>query len=281
MINRLKSYKLLSTNLILSILILTLLCGCDTPEQEVKNTAKAPEIVVEKIETPVAQDSNSVVLSPDENIEDEEDINIEADENTINESTGDVSEPDNTQPSSEETTKSTGGLPPVIWLGDSLTQGSLGDDNGNVNNPQAPWRVVANHGVNITGYGYYAYPTHDIFWKFGEDGGKKDCNNIYIFWVGANDFVLSDTAVNDVIGEINNFVQAGSIDKYIVVGTTDRELLGHDKAVVINQTLKSTYGSKYIDILKYIEFGPDGTHLTASSYQRIGEAVYQKLINTY
>lgn len=173
-------------------------------------------------------------------------------------------------------------LPPIIWLGDSLTQGSLGDDNGNENNPQAPWRVIAkNHEVNIIGYGYYGYNTHDIFWKFGEDGGQKKSENIYVFWVGSNDFVQSEDAITDVIGEINRFIDAGIITEYIVIGTTDREELGRNKAVAINEVFKNTYGSKYLDILNYVEYGPDGIHLTENSYYKIGEAVYSKIVDIY
>ena len=291
-----KTHSLRNILFILLSASLIFACGCgnskaDNSETNTSDTSNAATVTnsIEVIrETP---DESEVIES--EIIESDEEISEETpdSEDAIlsnepsDESSDEPSEESSDEPSeviSDESSAEPSELPPIIWLGDSLTQGSLGDDNGNVNNPQAPWRVIkANHGIDIAGYGYYAYTTHDIFWKYGEDGGKKDSSKIYIFWVGANDFVLSDTAINDVIGEINRFVEAGNITKYIVVGTTDRELLGHDKAVAINQTFKSTYGSKYIDILKYIEFGPDGTHLTANSYAMIGEAVYQKVINTY
>lgn len=193
--------------------------------------------------------------------------------------------PDVTTETSEEVTQEANSiteLPPIIWLGDSLTQGSLWDDNGNVNNPQAPWRVIADkYDVDITGYGYYGYNTHDILWKYGEDGGQKISDNIYVFWVGSNDFVQSADTITDVIGEIDRFVEAGSITKYVVIGTTDREALGRDKAVAINKVFEDTYGSKYLDILEYVEYGPDKTHLTADSYAQIADAVYNKIIDTY
>lgn len=278
-------------------LLLLLLIGCkktDVNSSKEPDAAPAQEIIIERTEE--TANNEQAVNTAAEASDNAEDIDKSADNAANNSNETEEPESENAdsqdegiyegtyedEDESEEVDKGNHSLPKVIWLGDSLTQGALDIDNGNVNNPQAPWRVIASkYGIDITGYGYYGYVTHDIFWKFGEDGGLRDKNNVYIFWVGANDFVLSDTAVYDVIKETNQFMENGGIDKYVIVGTTDRELLGHDKAIEINALLKKTYGSHYVDIIDCLEFGPDGSHLTVDSYSKVADTVYKKLISLY
>ena len=173
-------------------------------------------------------------------------------------------------------------LPQIVWLGDSLTQGSLGDNNENVNNPQAPWRVLGEkYKLDVVGYGYYAYVAHDIFWRYGEDGGIKDPGKIYVFWVGANDFTESAANLATVIDEIDRFVTAGGIDKFMVLGTTNREIISPEDLKLINNGFENHYPNQYLDIVEYVEFGPDGTHLTPASYERIADAVYDELCRRF
>ena len=175
-----------------------------------------------------------------------------------------------------------GSFPTVIWLGDSLTQGSFGDDNHNEDNPQAPWRVLADiSGWQVDGYGYYAYKTDDILWKFGEDGGEKEPTNIYVFWVGSNDFHESPDNIDNVIEQIDRFIEKGSLDKYLILGTINRGDMDPDAYIGINKTFEKRYGNNYLDIISCIEYGPDGIHLTEDSYRAVAEAVYHKLAELY
>nr|MCR5357763.1 SGNH/GDSL hydrolase family protein [Lachnospiraceae bacterium] len=204
--------------------------------------------------------------------EDEDESPLTADEPADEETA------DDTQ---EEDTASSGPLK-VVWLGDSLTQGSLGDDNGNVDNPQAPWRVLKGlSGYDVEGFGYYGYYTHDILWKWGEDGGKKDPGTVYVFWCGSCDFRESQNETATVIKEIDTFLKNGKLDKYIVMGTTPRSELGVEGAKNVNGKLEDKYGDKYLDILEYVEFGPDKLHLTEASYHKIAEVVYDKIKELY
>lgn len=166
----------------------------------------------------------------------------------------------------------------VIWIGDSLTQGSLGDDNHNKNNPQAPWRVLGEiSGKNVTGVGFYGYKTHDIFWAYGEYDGIKDPNITYVYWVGSNDFHDSPDNIKYVIEETDRFNLNAGITKYIMLGTTNRSDMDPNAYIGINKGLKDYYGDRYLDIMPYVEFGPDGVHLTEASYRKIAGAVYDKL----
>ncbi|MCR5507406.1 MAG: hypothetical protein K6F34_01835 [Lachnospiraceae bacterium] len=166
----------------------------------------------------------------------------------------------------------------VVWLGDSLTQGSLGQDNGNIDNPQAPWRVLADiSGYDVEGFGYYGLFAHDILWKWGEEGGEKHPDTVYVFWVGSCDFRDSADNVESVIKDIDTFLQNASLDKYLVLGTTDRHELGGDGAIAVNRRFEERYGKKYLDILAYVEYGPDNLHLTEASYAKVAEAVYEKI----
>lgn len=166
----------------------------------------------------------------------------------------------------------------VIWIGDSLTQGSLGDDNHNKNNPQAPWRVLGEiSGKNVTGVGFYGYKTHDIFWAYGEYDGIKDPNITYVYWVGSNDFHDSPDNIKYVIEETDRFNSNAGITKYIMLGTTNRGDMDPNAYISINKGLEDYYGDRYLDIMPYVEFGPDGVHLTEASYRKIAGAVYDKL----
>lgn len=166
----------------------------------------------------------------------------------------------------------------VIWIGDSLTQGSLGDDNHNKNNPQAPWRVLGEiSGKNVTGAGFYGYKTHDIFWAYGEYDGIKDPNITYVYWVGSNDFHDSPDNIKYVIEETDRFNSNAGITKYIMLGTTNRGDMDPNAYISINKGLEDYYGDRYLDIMPYVEFGPDGVHLTETSYRKIAGAVYDKL----
>lgn len=167
----------------------------------------------------------------------------------------------------------------VVWIGDSLTQGSRGDDNGNVNNPHAPWRVLASMcKTPVEGYGYYGLNTHDILWKYGYEGGIKEPAWCYIFWVGSNDFRDSPDSVGMVEQEIDNFLEAGGIGRYLVLGTTSRvEIRDNNKYIEINNDMAQHYGEHYLDIMPYVEFGKDDLHLTKKSYKEVAKAVFVKL----
>ncbi len=173
----------------------------------------------------------------------------------------------------------------IVWLGDSLTQGSLGDDNDNL--AHAPYVKLQSLVKNkVEGYGMYGYKTHDIFWVYRDEGHlnqRVDPNKIYIFWVGSCDWCPDDgenTNTAPVIAEIDNFLAAGPVKDYIVIGTTQRWRLGVERARIINANLQAKYGSHYMDVVDIIAangFSPDNTHLSQASYDAIASAVYNKL----
>lgn len=182
----------------------------------------------------------------------------------------------------------------IVWLGDSLTQGSLGHENDNL--PNAPYvKLAAFSGRVVEGYGYYGYNTHDIFWVYvdeNHENQKKDPNKTYVFWVGSNDWVV-DGKSNDnaeaVIAEIDSFVSGGNITKYIVLSTTARYELradypsngGKDMHQLINDKLQEHYGEKYLDVNSVIGiddgYGPDNIHLTQKSYDDVAKLVDEKI----
>ena len=169
-------------------------------------------------------------------------------------------------------------MPDIVWLGDSLTQGSLGPDNGNENNPQAPWRILAQmSGANVDGWGLFGYNTHDILWVFSENDGIRDPAVTYIFWVGSNDFHDSPDNIGNVISEIDQFNNNAGITKYLVLGTTNRGDMEEGFHIPVNNAFAARYGDQYLDIMPYVEFGPDKVHLTEDSYRKVAEAVYDKL----
>lgn len=190
----------------------------------------------------------------------------------------------------EETT----GGSTIVWLGDSLTQGSLGHDSDNLAN--APYiKLAALSGRVIEGYGYYGYNTHDIFWVYvdeNHENQRKDPAKTYVFWVGSNDWVV-DGKTNDnaeaVIAEIDSFVSGGNITKYIVLSTTARYELradypsndGKDMHQLINDKLQKHYGEKYLDVNSVIGiddgYGPDNIHLTQKSYDDVAKLVDEKI----
>ena len=172
----------------------------------------------------------------------------------------------------------------IVWLGDSLTQGSLGDENDNLAN--APYVRLRNKvDVPVEGYGFWGYNTHDIFWAYQDTYGQKvDPNKIYILWVGSCDWVVDGVSPNSktgpVISEIDNFLSKnGGVRNYIVLGTTSRHRLG-DRYIKINKDLSDHYGSHYMDVIDIINkygYSSDRTHLSQASYNAIADAVYNKL----
>lgn len=182
----------------------------------------------------------------------------------------------------------------IVWLGDSLTQGSLGHDRDNVAN--APYiKLAALSGRIVEGYGYYGYNTHDIFWVYvdeNHENQKKDPNKTYVFWVGSNDWVIdgnSNDNAQQVIDEIDSFVSQGGITKYLVLSTTARYELradypsngGKDMHQLINDKLQEHYGEKYLDVNSVIGlddgYGPDNIHLTQKSYDDVAKLVDEKI----
>ena len=173
----------------------------------------------------------------------------------------------------------------IVWLGDSLTQGSLGDNNDNL--PGAPYETLKKLvKVPVEGYGFYGTNTHDIFWLYRDEehlNQKVDPNKTYIFWVGSCDWCPDDGPNSNtapVMAEIDNFIsQNGGVKNYIVIGTTSRWRLG-DLYIPINKDLAAHYGQHYmdcIDIINKYGYSPDNTHLSQATYDAVAQAVYQKL----
>ena len=217
--------------------------------------------------------------APDENTETDE---ITADESSSDEAAEAVSgEATDINAAEDNSTKKPSA---IVWLGDSLTQGSLGDDNDNLANaPYEKLRKMVN--VPVEGYGMYGYNTHDIFWVYTDESQlnqKIDPDKAYIFWVGSNDWAPADSVNSDtapVIAEIDSFIARGGLKNYIVLGTTSRWRLG-DLYISINNDLAAHYGSHYMDVIDIINkygYSPDNTHLSQESYDAIAAAVYEKL----
>ncbi len=184
--------------------------------------------------------------------------------------------------------------PRIIWLGDSLTQGSLGDRDDNLD--YAPYiklgELVKPYGNTVEGYGYYGYNTHDILWTYGEtlNGQPKDKDAIYIFWCGSNDWVVDDipnTETAGVMAEIDNFLanNGAPIEKYVVIGTTARLQLREGELYnIINAALASHYGNHYIEVNDMIDtdtmdggYVIDAVHLKQESYDKVAARVFEKL----
>ena len=174
----------------------------------------------------------------------------------------------------------------IVWIGDSLTQGSLGDDNDNLANaPYEKLKKMVN--VPVEGYGMYGFNTHDALWTYTAENHYNqiaDPDKIYIFWLGSNDWVTSEDINSDtepVINEIDRFLnlEEGGIRDYIVMGTTSRWRLG-DLYIPINKDLAEHYGEHYMDVIDIINkygYSPDNTHLSQESYDAVAVAVYEKL----
>lgn len=228
---------------------------------------------------------NSSDLSSDSKIE-------SADDNTIvnvTESTTDSIQ--NSEPDSEANDSTVIPNREIVWLGDSLTQGSLGRDNDNLDN--APSRKLEElSGIKVDDYGFYGYNTHDIFWVYRDETQRNqsvDSSKIYVFWVGSNDWTKDgipncDTA--PVIAEIDHIIEAGNLTDYIVMGTTARcELVvdaGNGMLMYqsINNDLKNHYGEHYLDVIDAVTeegYGPDNIHLTQAAYDSVAQLLYDKL----
>lgn len=180
---------------------------------------------------------------------------------------------------------------PIVWLGDSLTQGALGHKNDNLKN--APYeklkRIISENSLNVPvqGMGLWGYNTREIFTTYKRNN-QIDPNKTYIFWVGSNDWVNDDgpnTNTGPVIEQINEFLsENGGVNQYIVIGTTARwKLKNENRYITINTALKEEYDDNYMDVISIIEregngYSSDKTHLTQASYDAIAEAVYDKLV---
>ena len=197
---------------------------------------------------------------------------------------------DTAEPDTEPDEKEAGKTVNIVWLGDSLTQESLGDMDDNLEH--APYarlqKLCAERGDVVEGFGYYAYVTSDIFWRydeFYENGDPKDPQKVYVLWVGSNDFALSPdplSAVSEVTAQIDKFV-GGGIDKYIVLSHLPRAETAPDGLYIrINEALRAKYGERFLDITSCAPFPEgyqsDSVHLTQSSYDNVADAVYDKLI---
>lgn len=181
----------------------------------------------------------------------------------------------------------------IVFIGDSLTQGSLGSDGDNLDN--SPAKILSRiSGHKVEEYGFYGYNTHDIFWVYRDETQKNqtvDSKKVYIFWVGSNDFVVDKIPNCDaslVIEEIDKIINAGELYDYLVLGTTARIELRVDNEEgvkmydAVNRQFEEHYKEHYLDVLDIITdkgYGPDSIHLTMDAYERVANAVYDRLIN--
>ncbi len=176
----------------------------------------------------------------------------------------------------------------IVWLGDSLTQGSLGENNDNLEN--APYVKLADYtDIPVEGYGFYGYNTHDIFWVYTDDSQynqETDKDKFYILWVGSNDWVRHKEPVNTdiepIVAEIEHFLSRGPVENYLILGTTKRkelreEIDGRPAYEIINEKLKAYYGNRYMDVNDVIDdengYVEDSIHLTQESYDRVAEKI--------
>ncbi len=241
--------------------------------------AAAQEITVEKVgpESQPASVESDVTLTDDAS--ENSDLTGDDAEDVQTEDTG-------SDDQAEGSDGNNAGGHTIVWLGDSLTQGSLGHDNDNL--PNAPYeklKKLAN--VPVEGYGMYGFNTGDILWTYTEASWmnqERDPNKTYVFWVGSNDWVkdgVANTETADVIARVDDFLNRNGVvlNDYIVLGTTARYELG-DSYKVINAALAQHYGKHYLDVIDVI--GPDGygedrIHLTQAAYDNVAKAVYNKL----
>lgn len=280
-----KKYCLL---LSVTIMICLFAAGCDKAKEPVAPTdTPEPDVTASAEEQNDTQDAVQKIDVIDDTIpkdivsEDPASADaVSEDAVSDNALTEETQEDDNTKDA-----ESAGSLSTIVWLGDSLTQGSLGEDNDNLAN--APYVKLQSLVPNkVEGYGLYGYNTHDIFWVYKDEDHYDqtvDPNKIYIFWVGSNDWCPIDgenTNTAPVIAEIDSLLQSGGVKDYIVMGTTQRWRLGLERAQIINAALSAHYGSHYMDVIDIIArngFSEDNTHLSQASYDAIAEAVYGKL----
>lgn len=261
------------------IVMIAMLAGCGRRAE----TSSSAELAEEAISEEVPKEAPEVIETPApieviKDFPDEEEV-VSSEDNTP---------ADEEAPTAEENTEGkpdNDSLRTIVWLGDSLTQGSLGEDNDNL--PNAPYvKLQSMIPTKVEGYGLYGYNTHDIFWVYKDEDHYDqtvDPNKIYIFWVGSNDWCPIDgenTNTAPVIAEIDSFLQSGGVKDYIVMGTTQRWRLGLDRAKIINADLAAHYGNHYMDVIDLIEkngFSEDNTHLSQASYDAIAGAVCAKL----
>ncbi|MCR5507612.1 MAG: SGNH/GDSL hydrolase family protein, partial [Lachnospiraceae bacterium] len=174
----------------------------------------------------------------------------------------------------------------VVWLGDSLTQGSLGSPNNNLDNaPYVKLRAYLN--MPVEGYGFWAYNTRQIFSAYRNTHKQKvDPEKAYVFWVGSCDWFhdgAANTNTGPVIKQIDDFLASGKVTRYVVLGTTARrELRDGEKYKTINNALKAHYGEHYMDVVEIIDregngYSRDQVHLTQNSYDAIAYALGDKL----
>ncbi|MCR4739270.1 MAG: SGNH/GDSL hydrolase family protein [Lachnospiraceae bacterium] len=208
----------------------------------------------------------------------------------IKEETYEDAAPEQTETAEDQDTPDNSGVT-IVWLGDSLTQGSLGHMDDNLDN--APYVKLAElSGATVEGYGYYGFTTHDILWSYTAPqhaGQEKDPSKIYVLWCGSNDWTPGgepNTETAGVISEMDSFLAGGNIDKYLILGTTARhELRGSDtepeRYKIINEDLKAHYGDRFLEVNGVIStetgYVADETHLTQESYDAVAEIVYEKL----
>lgn len=271
--------------LLLLIMMGLIFIGCDkakgsaSPEDlKQEEVSEDQEVDTEYTENTVSEDTEAETEHTEDTVSEDTSSNDETSE-SVQESDV-VTEADNT-PGNETSVP----LRTVVWLGDSLTQGSLGEDNDNLAN--APYVKLQSLIPNkVEGYGLYGYNTHDIFWVYKDKDHYDqtvDPNKIYIFWVGSNDWCPIDGENTDtapVTAQIDEFLHTAGVKDYIVMGTTQRWRLGLERAQIINAALSAHYGSHYMDVIDIIArngFSEDNTHLSQASYDAIAEAVCNKL----
>lgn len=273
-----RPYTIILTALVTALV----LAGCaDSTQTSGSDTNTAAE--VSEAEADTSDKQIEVAPTDDARISSEEELS--AGENEPDNTTDTTVSEEEQHEASDDAASDTAKSKKIVWLGDSLTQGSLGDDNDNLAN--APYeKLKTMTSVPVEGYGLYGYKTNTIFWVYvdGDHYNQEvDPDNTYIFWVGSNDWVVdgvpnADTA--PVISQIDDFLtKFGTIDKYIVIGTTSRYELG-DMYKSINKDLAAHYGDHYLDVIDIINkygYGSDNIHLTQATYDAVAKAVYEKL----
>lgn len=181
----------------------------------------------------------------------------------------------------------------IISWGDSLTKGSGG---GSVSYPkklaELTGRDVINEGVNgatstsiknkmFAAPNLHSYPT--------------------IIWAGRNNYMHSDTILNDIASMVNSLGHSHYLILGIINGDTPNELKGavyYKRIKAINDTLAARYGLHYLDIKPYLISKRDSTnmndvqnakndvipytlrsdflHLNNKGYGYVAEAIYTK-----
>ncbi|MCR5107952.1 MAG: hypothetical protein K6B28_07280 [Lachnospiraceae bacterium] len=287
------------------------LFGCSAETEPVKEEAKAVEETAESSSEDVKQDtvSGTEEAESSEEVSEEPEVTVEAEEaeeetedttGDLKENAADKGETDEAVTEDEGNTKDNdqsgaglkGSTPTIVWLGDSLTQGSLGDMDDNL--PNAPYEKLKQlSGANVEGYGYYAFKTEEILWSYTAENVANqvpDPEKIYVFWVGSNDFVhvgsSTNTDVDFVADQIDKFVTNNALDKYIVLGTTSRwELRENEEhprqSDIINRLMSERYGDRFLNVDTILNddtsYVFDSIHLTQEAYDGVAALVYEKL----